>query len=237
MPGTNRGPEVVRPYPHVPIIQQFFFSFVQALGESHRYDSMAQYYKLIINNLNSEKELFSLIAEGDEQAFNELYQRLFPDFAAYIFQIVKSQDAVHEILQESLVRFWLNRDKLPEIEYPKTWLSRIVVNECYRYLKKHGLRQRLLEQIDKQQIADNDRLNQTDLNVAYRETQKIIQQTVAGLTLRQRTVYRMSREDGLKLREIATKLGVSQDYIKKTLMAALRIIRQALVKAGRFIIF
>lgn len=189
---------------------------------------------MVSNNIHKEKELFARIAEGDEDAFNELYLTIFPDFTAYIFQIVKSQDAVAEVIQESLIRFWLNRYKLPEIDDPRAWLSRIIINECYRYLRKHGLRQRLLENLHQRQIGQGNELYTTDRDVSYRETQQIVQQAVANLTPRQREIFRMSREEGLKLREIAQKLDVSQDYVKKTLMAALRAIRQALTDSHRW---
>lgn len=177
-----------------------------------------------------------MISEGDEDAFNEFYDRLLPDFTDYIFITVKSEYATKEVIQEALTRLWIYRDKLADVEHPRPWFFKIVANECFRYLHKHGLQQSRMELTDTPlSNLDNRSLNQTEQEVSFRETRHIIQQTLASLSPRQRMIYRMSREQGLKLEEIAKELGLSRDYIKKTLMLALRIVRQKLQEAGRFI--
>lgn len=187
-------------------------------------------------NLYKEKELFRLIGEGSEDAFNEFYSTLLPDFTAYIFKMVKFEDAVEEIIQESLTRLWLYRDNLSDIENPRAWFYRMVSNECYRYLRKHGLYQRRTELVDIPEAKlDNRHLHQTEMDISFRETQRIIQKTVAKLSPRQQQIYKMSREEGLKLPEIAEQLGVSRDYVKKVLVVALQRIRQKLMEAGRFL--
>ena len=182
--------------------------------------------------LYNEKELFSLIAEGDETAFKQLYIALQPYLVGFIIKILKSEDAVMEVIQESLVRFWLNRDKLPEIRYPRSWLFKIVSNECYRYLRKHGLQQRQLEDLHNADAGGG--VNTTDLELSFRETQRLIQQSVVTLSPRQREIFLLSREKGLRIPEIAVELGLSAKYVKKTLMLALRTIRRRLVDAGKF---
>jgi len=191
---------------------------------------------LEIKKLYTDAELFLLIAEGDEQAFNQFYLDLLPNVSPFLFRVVKSEEAVKDVLQESLTRFWLHRDKLPEIDNVRGWFFRIVSNECYRYLSKMELRQRLAAQVDEHQSGIQYNIShQTELDISFRETQRIISQTVARLSPRQRTIYRMSREEGLTLPEIAGKLGLSRDYVKKTLMTALDIIRRKLIEAGRFL--
>ncbi len=181
------------------------------------------------NNLTyNEKELFVLIAEGDEDAFNRFYETLMPHFAAYIFKLVKSQEAVSEVIQESLIRLWLNREKLIEIEQPRAWFIKILSNECYRYLRKHGLQQ-LPVHMPLTIISDTE----TERYISYKETQTLICKAVSNLSPRQRTIYQLSREEGLKLPEIAAKLGLSRDYVKKVLMTALGHIRQRLAEDGR----
>ncbi len=176
----------------------------------------------------NERELFSLIADGDEDAFNRFYEALLPDFAAYIFSLVKSQEAVSEVIQESFIRLWMNRDKLPEIEQPRAWFIRILSNECYRYLRKNGLQQ-LSIHIPLTAVGDTE----TERYISYKETQSLIQKAVLNLSPRQRMIFQLSREEGLKLPEIAAKLGLSRDYVKKVLMTALDHIRKKLAEDGR----
>ncbi len=177
-----------------------------------------------------------MIAEGNEKAFNEFYTTLLPDFTDYLFKMVKSEDAVKEVVQEALIRLWLYRDKLEDVEHPRPWFFKIVSNECFRYLRKHGLQQRRIESVDTPVANLDDRsVHQTELDISLRETQRIILETVRTLSPRQQTVYKMSREQGLTLPAIAQELGVSRDYVKKTLMRALSIIRQKLIETGQFL--
>ncbi|MCD2425688.1 sigma-70 family RNA polymerase sigma factor [Niabella pedocola] len=181
----------------------------------------------------TEAELFSLIAEGNEAAFNEFYDTLLPDFTAYIFKLVKSEDAVKEVVQEALIRFWMHRDQLPEIRHPRAWFFRIVSNECYRYLRKSGI-QLSTSSLEEQPAGLLEGPTENpEPYLSFRETQRIIQRVVAGLSSRQQIIYRMSREEGMSLAEIAAALDLSRDYVKKVLMTALQLVRKKLIAEGR----
>jgi RNA polymerase sigma-70 factor (family 1) len=187
--------------------------------------------------LHITNELFLRIADGEETAFNEFYDLLLPHLTGYIFKLVKSEDAVKEVVQESLIRLWLHRDQLPEIQHSQAWFYKIVSNECYRYLRKSGLRSSTgsLEESPAAQYKGSTESPEPYL--AYRETQQIIQRVVATLSPRQQAIYRMSREDGMSLAEIATALDLSRDYVKKVLITALQIIRKKLIVHGRLPFF
>lgn len=183
------------------------------------------------SNIHIDREVYNRIAEGDAIAFNELYELLRPKIVGYVMKLMKREDAAAEVIQEALIRFWLNRDKLPSIEHPHAWLFRIIANECYRYFRKHGLQQRLLSSLSENAAHSS---HQTEMELAYRETQRIIQDIVQSLPPRHREVYRLSREEGLRMQEIAARTGLSFNYVKKVLMATLKLIREKLIKAGRY---
>jgi len=188
---------------------------------------------LLANNHSyTEKELFNLIATGNEAAFRQLYVTLKPVLFGYIFKLTKSQEAVREIVQESMFRLWIGRDKLPEIAHPRAWLLKLVSNECLRYFRKNGLQKRLMGALQQQ---DTDGLSDdTEMELSYRETRRLIESAVATLSPRQREIFRLSRDNGLRIPEIAAQLGLSESYVKKTLILALHSIRQQLIKAGKY---
>ncbi len=183
--------------------------------------------------LNITNDLFTRIADGEESAFNEFYNLLLPHLTGYIFKLVKSEDAVKEVVQESLLRLWLHRDQLPEIQHSQAWFYRIVSNECYRYLRKSGIRLSTGSLEESPAALNEGSTESPEPYLSFRETRQIIQQVVAALSPRQQTIYRMSREDGMSLAEIAVALGLSRDYVKKVLITALQIIRKKLTVVGR----
>lgn len=180
----------------------------------------------------SEKELVVLIADGDEAAFKELYRRLLPYLSGSGMKMLKSGDAVAEVLQESLIRLWVHREKLRDVQSPRAWVYRIFSNECFRYLKKHGLKVLPLEAVEEAFLPGAGAGPEQYLSM--RETRHIIHDAVESLSPRQREIYRLSRERGLKVPEIAAELGLASKYVKKTLMVALHNIRRELVRAGKF---
>ena len=184
------------------------------------------------DNPYKESGLYTLISEGNEEAFNEFYLSVLPEFSSYLMSLLKSKEAVNDVLQEALIRFWLSRDKLPGIDNPKAWLSRIISNECYRYLRKQSDYQKSTKTLDQPQELEGELLYQTDMDLTFRETQGLIRGIVQDLSPRQKSIYQLSRESGLTIPQIADKLGVSSNYVRKTLVLSLKLIQKRLKEAG-----
>ena len=68
------------------------------------------------------------IAEGDESAFTDLFNHYYPALRPFIWKFTGSQTDSEEILQETFIRIWLNRDKLPEIDNMRNWIFTIAAN-------------------------------------------------------------------------------------------------------------
>ena len=186
-------------------------------------------------NEKDEIELAFLIADGDEVAFKQLYKRVLPYLKGTGMKLLKSEDAVVEVLQETLIRLWVHREKLRTVDVPRAWLFRIFSNECFRYLKKNGLRSVPLDAVAEVYLPEA--ANGPEQHYSLVETRYIIHDAVKSLSPRQREIYRLSRERGLKVSEIAVELGLASKYVKKTLMTAIHTIRRQLLKAGKTYLF
>ena len=180
----------------------------------------------------NEHELFRLIAEGDEGAFNHFYSRFLPQFVPYVFRLVKSEYAVNEVIQETLLKLWINRDKISSVKEPRFWFFKIVANECYRYLQKNKLQEFRHKEIKNKRNAELEIVG-PEHYFSFKETKLLIHEAVLSLSPQQQRIYRMSREEGMKLPEIAETLNLSRDYVKKVLMRALYLIRENLVVHGK----
>lgn len=138
---------------------------------------------------------------------------------------------VRDILQEAMFRLWVGREKLPVVQMPQSWLYKVVANECYHHLRKDGLQKRLLDEMTAQsglqEFSDS-----TERELSYRQTRLVIQEAVSSLSPQRKRIYLMSRENGLKIPEIAASLGLSEQYVKKALMVSLKMVRKKLLEAG-----
>ncbi|QEH39399.1 RNA polymerase sigma factor [Chitinophaga sp. XS-30] len=182
-----------------------------------------------------ERGLFDRMAEGEEDAFNTIYQHFMHLLSGAILRLVKSEADAAEVLQEAFMRIWLNRDSIPGIENPGGWVRRIIINECYRLIKKNHLRSRLHDGWQSAGPAEATSGLHAEQRLVLGETARIIQEALGDLSPRQYAIYRLSREQGRRIAEIAQILGLSPDYVKKTLAIALQKIRKKLRDAGKLL--
>src|SRR3546814_663903 len=62
----------------------------------------------------SDLELVSFLREGEEAAFNVLYQRHWPTAYQQVYRILRSDDDCRDIIQEMFSTLWLKREQLAE---------------------------------------------------------------------------------------------------------------------------
>lgn len=185
------------------------------------------------NNLQAtlpedEKLLFSQVATGDERAFSTLFglylSRLYP----FIIKFTRSEQAAQEIIQETFIRVWLNRDKLGEIANPGGWLFKVASNECYTYARKKVLTNRFSQPLS----LESETVDTTHEWMDLKELNQLIGQAVDQLPAQRKKIYQMSRDQGKSIPEIAEALQLSPNTVKNALVTSLRSVREYLAQSG-----
>lgn len=180
--------------------------------------------------LHTEKELFRLIAAGDEAAFESLFHAYVPRLQPVIVKVVRSEIAAKDIIQEVFLCLWLDRHKLADVEEPRNWIFKIAYNRAYRYLKRQLVARKANEIIH--QRLDAAAPNDTEESLAFAETAKMIQQAVHRLPEQSRNIYILSREKGFNITEIATALNIAPQSVKNSLYRSGQFMRDYLAKQG-----
>lgn len=178
------------------------------------------------------KELLISISEGDEVAFRELFYGALPWLTSFIQRMVKSPEGTQEIVQETFIRIWLSRDKLPGLLEPQAWIIRVASNECFTWFHKQAALRKITDIRDD---AGSAAANLAEDRLQVQETLLLIREAVEQLPPQRKKIYQLSREEGLKTQEIADRLQCSPSYVKNTLSAALSYIRGYLTDAGKII--
>jgi RNA polymerase sigma-70 factor (ECF subfamily) len=179
-------------------------------------------------NLYNEKELLLQISEGDEKAFETFFFYYFPQIQPLIANIIDSQTASKDVIQDIFLNIWINRAKLPELQNMRSWIFTVAYHQSYSWLRKQKNRNNAMAAMEGIHTE-----NPTADYTAFRETEKLIQEAVQHrLTKQQQKIYRLSREQHLTIPEIAAQLGLSPNTIKNTLVSALKEIRSYLQDHG-----
>lgn len=179
---------------------------------------------------NNEKELFTQIAAGSEPAFENLFHIYVPRLQPVITTIVGSEIVAKDIIQEVFLSLWLNRYKLADIQEPSNWIFKITYNKSYSYLRRQLIARKANAIVHERFEAAS--LNGTEENLAFAETARMIHQVVQELPERSRNIYKLSRDKGLKISEIADALNISPQSVKNSLYRSSLFIKDHLAKQG-----
>lgn len=79
----------------------------------------------------SDEKLLGKIAEGDQEAFRQLYQNTERSMYSFILSIVKHPQDAEEIMQESYMKVWTSASGYKSQGKPLAWMFTIARNLCY----------------------------------------------------------------------------------------------------------
>ncbi|MBO9634508.1 MAG: sigma-70 family RNA polymerase sigma factor [Chitinophagaceae bacterium] len=177
-----------------------------------------------------EKIDLPLIADGDEKAFYEFYTHYSNRLRPFLLKYTRSESHVEDILQETFIRVWVNRDRLPEIENIAGWIfriaSRVYLDHVDRELKHRERKDSFGEALHGSGLvvsAERTRLQ---------EINNCIRKVLNELPEQKRKVFRLNRELGMKPSQIADQLSIPVGTVKNQLSMALREIREELIANG-----
>lgn len=176
----------------------------------------------------SNATLQSEIASGNEEAFKMLFEKHRGKLYNYLFSIVKSKEIAEEIVIDVFMKMWTGRELMTDIQNMDAFLHKVAYNKALDFLRiasRNAALQKLVRremEYVKEKEADHKMLEQ--------ECQEIIDQAIRQLSPRRRTVFTLSRIDGLSYDEIAQKLQLSRNTVRNTMAETLRSIRSFLHK-------
>lgn len=179
----------------------------------------------ITHRLINEKELFAAFADGDEAAFRQIYHHYKRRLSPFVFKMTRSDDFTEELVQEIFIQLWLSRANFKTIQYPTSYIFNLAANKTFNHLKKVA---NDITLVKKAAYYHPEWSTNTEDTIAFNESQAMINSAVSELPSQRQLIYRMSREDGMSLEEIAEKLDISRSTVKNQLGHALRSIRDFL---------
>ena len=175
--------------------------------------------------LTNENELLARVAEGDERAFGLLFHHYRSKIYSYAFHLSGDTAQADELVQEVFLKVWLNRDKIPHVLRFDNYLFTIARNQVFDMLKKMAR-----ESEFRQQIAGlfDPEANPVEDRLLTRENEVRLRQALDRLPPRQRLIFFLSRNQGMKHEEIADQLNISRHTVKTHLVQALKTLRTLL---------
>ncbi len=170
------------------------------------------------------ESLWPQIQSGSESAFEELFMQNYEQLIRFASKYHHDYEEQREIVQQVFADLWCRRKEINISSSPKAYLYRTVRNRSLN-LKRHEAVRHKHEEYRK---SKTENTIDADQPLLARELQQKIQYSLSILPDRTQEIFRMSREEGLKYREIAEALEVSVKTVEFQMGKALAALRREL---------
>lgn len=175
-------------------------------------------------DLTEDKELFLKLTTGDEQAFQTLFRKYYSGLCRFAHQFLNDKEQAEEAVQDMFVKIWEKRESLNIETSVKHYFFRSVRNHCLNQIQHEKIKKqyatRMLDSAQ-QEIATE----QFFLEVGLIQR---IEKSIDSLPPKRKEIFRLSREQGMKYKEIAETLNISIKTVEAQMGLALKHLREEL---------
>jgi RNA polymerase sigma-70 factor, ECF subfamily len=166
------------------------------------------------------------IKKSNIAIFEKVFREYYSPLTLYVNGILKDSDLAEEIVQDFFYNFWKNREQLDVHTSIKSYLFQSVRNRALKHLRHENVKQKYASKV---LDSADDKLNVTGLSVyELKELEEKINKVLDKLPPVCNQVFRMSRFEGLKYKEIAERLSISVKTVEANMSRALSEFRQQL---------
>lgn len=166
--------------------------------------------------------------EWDRSAQNTLYKLFASTMYAVCCRYSKSREEAEDILQEGFMKVFENIGSFRKDGSLEGWIRRIMVNTAIQKFRKKKIPEKMMVDIDDSTVNLNG-YNSNDIisQIGVKELMQLIQKLSPAYQM----VFNLYVFEGLKHKEIAEQLGISEGTSKSNLSDARAILQKQVAKS------
>lgn len=169
----------------------------------------------------SESEIVKRILSGEKNLYEILVRRFNP----YLYKVGRSYNYNHDDTMDLMQDTYLDAFKsLAQFEGRagfKTWIIRIMMNNCYHKKEKFSYKNEVMKEINEQsEPLFSHRSNDTEKIVHSRELGAIIENALTKIPIDYRMVFSLREINGMSVAETANLMDISEANVKTRLNRA-----------------
>ena len=178
-------------------------------------------------------EIIERILKGDVPLYEILIRRnnaaLYKTGRCYNYNHEDTQD----LMQESYISAYYNLKSFDKRSSFKTWLMKIMLNNCYRKRQKFSYKNEILIEVNDsvQPVFSNQKYPDTNKTIVNRELSSVIENALQQLPLNYSMVFSLREINGFNVSETAEILDISISNVKVRLNRAKALLRKEIEKS------
>jgi RNA polymerase sigma factor (sigma-70 family) len=174
--------------------------------------------------IHAEVDIRQLLAAGDPAAFKRLYDQHRSVVYKAAYSVLRSREETLETLQEVFLKVWILRTQFRNVKSLEHYLYAMARNKAVSLLLKRKRELRfLLTETWETALSPSPHVI-----IEEAEYDAVYEFVLEKLTLRQRMIFKMTREENMSHEAIAKQLDISPNTVNNHIKAALTTIRHLL---------
>jgi RNA polymerase sigma-70 factor (family 1) len=165
------------------------------------------------------------LIDNDKKALDMLYNFYYPRLYSFAKGFLKVEDDINDILQEVFIKIWENRKNIKNVETFNAYIFTITKNAVISYFREKTKLSSFESRMKEMATSEGFFLNPS---IEYEDIKEKVEKLIDKLPEKRKQIFRLSRENGLSHREIASELGISVKTVEDHMMHAIRFLREHL---------
>lgn len=185
--------------------------------------------KLNIHTVDiKDSDLWSAFKNGDEMAFEMLYNKYFKTLASYGLRLNSNKLIVEDAIHDVFIELWRRKEFLSDVDNIKYYLFKVIRNQLNRNIKEE-----IIEGTeDINSFLDYLSTLSSEQEIITEETEiskkRSIKIALNNLSNRQREAIHLRFYQGLSLDEVAIIMEIPKQVVKNLLSKSYAILRISL---------
>lgn len=171
----------------------------------------------------TEQQLISLLREGSQDAFEQLFERYSQKLYRFSLSYLKSETEAEEIVQDVFLKLWENRSKLRNETSFQSYLFTIAFNAIRKYFNQKARDERFRIGIIELLSEENPSLESNpDFELLVRKLKLLIDE----MPDRRREIFIKRKKEEKSVREIAAELEISPKTVENQITEAMNYLKK-----------
>lgn len=173
----------------------------------------------------------------DRKSFEHIYYLYGQRLINFACNFLPGKHAAEDLVHDSFIKLW-DRYHGKDMSSWAPLIFTIVRNSCLDH-QRHASMENNLFKSRLENTEDSERLfsllmlgDVSDQVTIYRQLETELHQIIEKLPARCREIFLLSRYEGMSNKDIAIRLGISEQAVKNQVSKAMKVLKQSLVGDG-----